>query len=171
MPVLSTDIQFLLSGGAANTSPAASLGGIASTTQVVDAVDNNLFADVTPAQATAGAVHHRGLYAKNVHASLALTDARLFISSLTSSADDELDVAIAVEAVNVDMATIASETTVPTGVTFTRPTTYGTGLQFNAATGLVASARRGDWGRRTVNAGAAAATAVTGTIRVEGTTT
>jgi hypothetical protein len=138
-----------------------------SSTGITDNVNNNLFDDVSGAESAAGSVEYRGFYVRNNDGSRDLTDARIYISSLTSSADTEFDLAIAVQAVNVDMATIANETTAPATVTFTRPTTYAGGLQLNGATGLVPAARRGVWIRRTVTAGAAAAND-SGTITVEG---
>lgn len=171
MSIVSTDIQHLLSGGAANANPNASLGGAVSATQITDNVDNNLFDDVTSAEAAAGSVEFRGYYAKNAHATIPLTDARVYISQATTSTDTELDIAIAAEAVDTTMATIATETTVPTSVTFTRPTTYAGGLQLNSSTGLAAGSRRGFWVRRTVTAGAAAAAGDNGQLKIEGGTT
>lgn len=172
MPIVSTDIQLPLSGGATNTTPNASLGGVLSTSaQIVDATANNLFDNVTSAEATAGSTEYRGFYVKNNHATLALTDARIYISQATTSPDDEIDIGIAVEGVSTTMATIANETTAPTSVTFSRPSTFAAGLQLNSTTGLAAAAYRGVWIRRTVNAAAAAATGDQGTIKVEGTTT
>ena len=169
MPITATDLLFKLSGGAGNSNVNASLGGAMSTTAITDATNNNLFDDVSGAESAAGSVEFRGFYIQNNHGTLTLQDARVFISSLTASTSTEFDIAIAAEAVNVAMATIATETTVPATVTFTRPTTYAGGLQINSATGLAAAAYRGIWIRRTVTGGAAAA-ADTGTIRVEGDT-
>lgn len=169
MPIVASDIHFRHSGGASNSDPNADLGGAESSNQITDATNGNLFDDVSGAESAAGDIEYRGFYAHNNHGSLTLQDARIYISSLTSSADTEFDLAIAAEAVNTTMATIANESTAPATVTFTRPTTYSGGLQLNSATGLAAGARRGVWIRRTVNAGAAAA-ADSGTIKVEGDT-
>jgi hypothetical protein len=169
MPIVASDIQWRLSGGAANANVNASLGGAMSSTAIADAVNNNLFDDVSGAESTAGMTDYRGFYVRNAHATLTLQDARIYISSLTTSADTEFDLAAAAEAMNVDMATIGSETSAPSGVTFTRPTTYTGGIQLNGSTGLTASSRKGVWIRRTVNAGAAAASD-SGTIKVEGDT-
>lgn len=168
-PIVGTDIQWRLSGGAANANVNAALGGAMSSTSITDASNNNLFDDVSGAESLAGSIEYRGFYVRNNHGTLTLQDARIYISSATTSADTEFDIAIAVEAVNVTMATIANETTAPATVSFTRPTTYTGGLQINAATGLAAAANRGVWIRRTVNASAAAA-ADAGTIKVEGDT-
>jgi hypothetical protein len=167
-PIATTDIQFRHSGGSANSNPDLDLGGVESSNQLTDATDNNLFDDVTGAESAAGSVEHRGIYAHNNDGSRTLQDARIYISVLTTSSSTELDIGIAVEAVNTTMATIANETTVPGSVTFSRPTTYAGGLQLNAATGLAAGARRGVWVRRTVTAGATAAAGDSGTLKIEG---
>lgn len=171
MPIVTADILHQLSGGAGNTDPNAALGGAISSTAIVDNTTNNLFDSVSAAEALAGDTEYRGFYGKNNHGSITLAEARVFISQATSSADDEFDIGVAVEAMNVTMATIANESTAPTSVTFSRPTTYGTGLALNSTTGLTAGSSRGIWVRRTVNAAAAAATGVTGIIKIEGTTT
>jgi hypothetical protein len=168
-PITATELLWKLSGGAANANVNAALGGAMSTTQIVDATNNNLFDDVSGAESAAGSVEYRGFYIHNNHGSLTLQDARAFISSLTSSGNTEFDIGIGPEAVSTAMATIANETTAPASVTFTRPTTYAAGIQLNGATGLPAAGYRGIWIRRTVTAGATAA-ADTGTIRVEGDT-
>jgi hypothetical protein len=140
-----------------------------SATAIVDASNNNLYDDVTGAESLAGSTEYRGFYVRNNHGTLTLQDARLYISSLTSSADTEFDIAAAAEAMNVDMATIANETTAPATVTFSRPTTYTAGLQANGSTGITAGSRKGFWIKRTVSAGAAAA-ADAGTLKLEGDT-
>lgn len=169
MAIVTADIQWRLSGGAGNASVNASLGGVISSTAIADATANNLYDDVTGAESAAGMIDFRGFYVRNNHGTLTLQDARIYISSATSSADTEFDIAVAAEAMNVTMATIATELTVPATVTFTRPTTYTGGLQLNAATGLTAGSTKGVWIRRTVTAGASAA-ADTGTLKVEGDT-
>jgi hypothetical protein len=169
LPIVTGDIQWRLSGGAGNADPNASLGGIMSATAIVDATNDNLFDDVSGAESSAGDIEYRGFYVRNNHGSLTLQGSVIYISSLTSSADTEFDLAVAAEAMNVDMATIANESTAPATVSFTRPTTFAGGLQLNGATGLTSGSRRGCWIRRTINAAAAAA-ADAGTLKVEGDT-
>lgn len=172
MAIAASDIQFILSGGAANTSQAAALGGAISTAGggvIVDNVANNLFDDVTGSESAAGDIEYRGIYAKNNHGSLTLAGAVIYVSSDTLSTSTELDLAIAAEAVSTTMATIANESTAPSGVTFSHPTTRATGLQLNSTTGLAPAGYRGVWVRRTVTAGAAAIND-TGTLKIEGDT-
>jgi hypothetical protein len=131
---------------------------------VDDAVANDLFDNVSAAEATAGDVEYRGFYVKNNHGTLPYQDARLYFTTAAS----QLDIAVAAEAAGATMATIANEGAAPTGVTFSHPTTYAAGLQLNGSGGLTAGQARGVWIRRTVNAGASAETAHIETLRCEG---
>lgn len=173
MSIVASDILFLYSGGASNTDPNACLGGAISTAGggVIDnAVKNDLFDDVSSAEEAAGDVEYRGFYVKNNHGTITLTDARIYHSADDANAGDVIDMGIAVEAVSTTMATIANESTAPTSVTFTHPTTYAGGLALNSTTGLAPAGYRGVWLRRTITA-AAAAGSISNTIKVEGTTT
>lgn len=169
MPIISTDLVFRLSGGAGNTSPAASLGGAMSTVGggiITTAVLNNVWDDVSSAEAAAGDVEYRGIYIQNNHGSLQLQTAVYWIDSLSTSPDTEADVTVAAEAAGVAMATIANESTAPATVVFSRPVTKGTGL---AVGNINAASFRGLWERRTVSAAAAVASD-TFSVRVEGDT-
>lgn len=167
MPIVSTDIQYRLSGGASNTDPNASLGGVKSTTQITDNTLNNLWDNISGAEATAGRTEYRCIYIHNGHASLTFQTPVIWIQSLTTSADDEVDIAVGSSAVNGTEQTVANETTAPTGVTFSRPVTKGAGL---ALSDIPAGQHRAVWIKRTVNAGAAAINSNSYTIRVEGET-
>lgn len=172
MPVAASDVQFRYSGGTTNTSAAACLGGAISTDAsgvIDDGVKNDLFDDVSGAEATAGDIEYRGFYVKNNHGSIALTDASIYVSSDSTSATEEIDIGIAAEAVNVSMATIANESTAPTSVTFTHPSAAGT-LKINSTTGLTAGSYRGVWLRRSVTAGTTAQANNVCTISVTGDT-
>lgn len=166
MAIVASDLKWRLSGGSSNTNPNNALGGVMSSTDIVDATSDNLFDDVSGAEATAGDVEYRGFYVLNNHGSLSLSNAKIYISTLTSSADTELDIGLATEAVNVDMGTIANESTAPSGVTFSRPTDYTGGLAIGT---LAAGARKGVWVRRTVSAAASPASD-SGTLKLEGDT-
>jgi hypothetical protein len=87
-----------------------------------------------------------------------------------TTAANDLDIALADEAVNTTIETIANESTAPVGPTFSHPTTYAGGLQLNGATGLTAGSNKGVWVRRVIPAAAGAETAHSETIKVEGET-
>lgn len=159
MPVSSTDIKLYQSTGG--------LGGAITATEIVGGVANNLFDDVASGEASSGDTEYRGFYVKNTHASIALTSSVIWIDGLTSSPGTEFDIALAAEAVDVSMAAIANESTAPATVAFTRPTTQGAGLSIGT---LAAGSVKGVWIRRTVTAGASAASD-SGSLRVDGNTT
>lgn len=169
MPVLTAELVYRLSGGASNTVAGSSLGGAMSTVAggiITTAVINNLWDDVSGAQAESGTIEYRGFYIRNENASLTLQAAVIWIDSPTSSADTEFDIALAAEAVNVAMAAIPNESTAPVAVTFTRPVTKGGGLSIG---NIPPGQFKGCWVRRTVNA-AVGAGSDSGSMRVEGET-
>jgi hypothetical protein len=169
MPIASADIVFRLSGGAANVAPASSLGGARSTAGggvITSAVANNLWDDVSGDESATGDTEYRGIYVLNNHGSLTLQNAKVWIDSLTSSAQTEFDIALAGEGLNGTMETVASESAAPAGETFTRPVTKAAGLSLG---NIPFGQHYGIWIKRTVDAGAAAAND-TGSIRVEGDT-
>jgi hypothetical protein len=170
MPIVTTDIVYRLSGGAANTSPAASLGGAMSTAGggvITSGAANNLWDDVSGAESLSGDTEYRGFYVRNECATaITLQSPVVWIDVQTTSPDTSFEIAVAAEAASVAMASIANESTAPATVVFTTPATKGAGL---ALTNLAQNAYRGIWIKRIVTASAAAAND-SGSIRVEGDT-
>ena len=119
MSIQSTDIKKLLSGGASNSDPNASLGGAISSVEIVDDTINNLFATAGAAESLSGSTKYRAFFIKNTHATLTAYSVVIYISSNTPSTDTSVEIAIADEAVGVGtIETIADEDTAPTGPTF-----------------------------------------------------
>ena len=121
MAIASSDLELRLSGGSGNTSPASALGGAMSTAGggvVTSGGANNLWDDVSGAEASAGDTEYRCAYVKNAHGSLTLQAAALWIDSLTSSPGTEFDLGLDAAAVGSDSSTtVANENTAPAGVT------------------------------------------------------
>ena len=161
MAIVSTDIQYRLSGGASNSDPALSLGGVKSSTAA-----SNYFDDVSSAEASAGDTEYRCVYVHNNHGTLSLIGAKVFIQTNTPSSDTDVAIGLGSSAINGTEQTVANESTAPTGVSFSAPTTFAGGL---AIGDLAAGAHKAVWVRRTVNAGAAAY-ADSFTLRVQGDT-
>jgi len=162
MPIISTDIKYRLSGGASNTDPAASLGGAKSSTDAA----STIFDDVSSAEATAGDIEYRCVYVHNNHGSLTLQGAKIWIQTQTPSADTDVAIGLGSSAVNGTEQTVANEGTAPTGVTFSAPSSFAGGLTIGD---IPAGEHKAVWVRRTVNAGAAAASD-SFTLRVQGDT-
>lgn len=152
MPIASSDIHYRLSGGSSNSDPNASLGGAKSTTTDAGAT---IFDDVTGAESAAGDTEYRGVYISNEHGSLTYQAPKVWVATDTPSADTDADVALAAEAVNTQMASIANENTAPTSITFANTAvSFATGLSI---ADIPAGQFKGIWLKRVVNAGAAAA--------------
>lgn len=169
MPIVASDILWRYSGGAGNTNPNAALGGAMSTAgggTVDDGVLHDLFDAVASAESLAGDTEYRGIYILNNHATLTLLDARIYFST----AANDLDIALADEAINSTIETIANEGTAPVGPVFSHPTTYAGGLQLNSATGLAPADDKGIWVRRVIPAAAGAESAHSESLVVEGDT-
>lgn len=149
MSVVATDIKYYLSGGAGNADPNASLGGVISATEITSAQLENLFDNVTSAEAVAGDTNYRCLYVKNTNSTDTLTDARDFFSSLP--AVTLLTMGLDPAGKNATATTIANEASAPVGVSFTEPADYAGGL---ALGDLAAGDFYAFWLRRIVAPGA-----------------
>jgi len=173
MAIVASDIvkRFSVSAAAGDTTAgtaATSLGDQISTTAITDATLNNLFDDVSGAEAAAGMIDYRCIFILNNHATLTLTGASITILSQTSGGgtiDIALDnvAVVAKGSASAQAANIASETTTPTGIgSFgAGPLTIG-----DMAPGTV----KGVWLRRTVTAGASALNPDGVILRVSGDT-
>lgn len=160
MPIITSEIQYRLSGGAANANAAASLGGAKSS----EAVPAAFFDDVSSAEATAGDIEYRCFYVHNANASLTLQNPVVWIQSNTTG--NRIAIGVGSAAVNATEQTVADESTAPSGVSFTQPASKGAGL---ALGNIPAGQHKAVWIRRNVAAGAGAANDAY-TIRVEGDT-
>jgi hypothetical protein len=170
MAIVASDIKFILSGGAGNTSPAAALGGAISTAGggvITTDTLNNVWDDVSGAESSAGDTEYRAIFVKNTHGSLTLTGAKVWISSNTTSTDDTIEIALAGEGINNTIETVANESTAPAGETFSAPSSFAGGLSIG---NLAAGQAHGVWIKRIVSAAAAAANANPYTLSVQGET-
>lgn len=146
MTIIAANLMLYLTGGATNSSPAASLGGVISSTALVDAVLQNLFTNVSPAEALAGSVKYRALSFKNNSAQTAY-GAVIYVSQETTSADTTVSIAFD----STGTQSVVDENTAPAGLSFSTPLSLGAGIVLgDIAAGGVARI----WFKRTVNAGA-----------------
>lgn len=138
--IVAGDILFKYSttagaAGNSNTSTAAgSLGKYISTTAWAGGSLNDLFDDISGAENAASTVDYRCIFIHNSNAANVLENAVVYISAETAGgasiaiATDNI-AASAIGSASAQAATIATETTTPTGVSaFSSPTTAGAGL-------------------------------------------
>jgi hypothetical protein len=167
--------KYSVTAAAGNTTASAaatSLGDQISTTAWAGGSLNDLFDNISGAENAASTVDYRCIFIHNSNAANALENAVVWISAETAGgasiaiAIDNL-AASAIGAATAQAASIATETTTPTGVgTFSSPTTFGTGLSLGT---IAAGSCRAIWIRRTA-ANSAALSNDGVTISVQGDT-
>lgn len=154
MAILTTDIDTYGSGGTGETNPDNWLGGVRSNTELSPTVaEENLFNNVDGAEAAAGSTKYRGVYFRNGHATLTLSNAKIWFSTQTPSTDTSVEMALAGEGLNATIETVANENTAPVGETFSAPASKAAGLSFGNVPALQ---HYGFWLKRIVNAAASA---------------
>lgn len=178
MAIQATDLLYKYTGAvshdAAQTDPDASLGGFRASSSITTGVDNNVFDDVSGAEASSGDTEYRAVGFLNNHGSLPLTSTVVWISADTGNGED--DISFGVEAPSPSettgsIQTIADESTAPSAVSFSDATSKATGLNCPLTSQEVGAGEWfGIWLRRIISASASAATAEAVTIRVEGET-
>ena len=154
MPLVANDFVVRLSGGASNSVGNDSLGGAKSSNAASTTVDQ-LFDGVGSAEASAGDTEYRCVYLHNANGSSSMLTAVVWIGANTPNTSTTLDIGVGTAAVNGTEQTVANESTAPTSVSFSAPSSQGAGL---ALGDIPAGQHKAIWLRRTVTAGAAAST-------------
>lgn len=166
MAIADTDILCRLSGGASNTDPNLSLGGVMSTTTVI--VDNtlhNLFDVVTGAESTSGNTEYRGFYVLNNHGSLTMQSSKIWIDSESVHTGVNMKIALALEGLNTTMDTADNEDTEPSPApTWSEAATEGAALSLG---NIPFGQRYGIWLQRIINAATAAFNNYTVVIKIK----
>lgn len=174
MAIVASDIVKRLSvttgsaGDSTAGTPAGALGKYVSTTAITDATLNNVFDDVSGAEALAGTTEYRCIFILNNHATLTLYAATITLQSETAGggaitlALDNI-AASAKGSASAQAAQIASETTTPSGVG-----TFGAGPL--AIGDLAPGQVKGVWLKRVVGAATAALAQDGMILRVSGDT-
>ncbi len=88
MPITATDLEYYKSSGANSD------GGTITATAITDATLENLFDNVSPDEATAGATEFRKWFVKNNHGSLSWQSVVFWRSADTTSAQDEISLGL-----------------------------------------------------------------------------
>lgn len=167
MPIVAADIDFRLSGGAANSDPNASLGGAKSSTEITDASLHNLFDIVSSAESAAGDTEYRCFYVHNAHGSLTLQGAKIWIQTQTPSSDTSVEIGLGSSAVNGTEQTVGDEQTAPGSVTFAAHANEGAAAVIGD---IPPGQHKAVWVKRIVGAAAAAFNSDSVILRVKGDT-
>lgn len=146
--------KYSVAAAAGNTTAgtaATSLGDQISTTAWSGGAANDLFDDITGAENAASTVDYRCIFVHNSNAANVLENAVVYLSAETAGGASiavgaDTTASSALGAATQQALIIANETTAPAGVTFSSPTTAGTGVALgNIAAGSV----KAFWIRRT----------------------
>ena len=178
MAIVQADLKWHYTGAAsheaAQTDPDASLGNYRASSEITTGVDNNVFDDVSGAEADTGDTEYRGIGFHNDHGTLALTACVSWIQVDTGNGEDVISFkgeAPSVSDITGAVQTIGNESTEPTGGTWSDATTKGTGQDCPLTDNQVeADEWFCIWLRRVISASAGAQAAEAATIRVEGDT-
>ena len=160
MAIITANFVTRLSGGAANATGNASLGGVKSANAMSATVDL-LFDQTSAAEALAGDIEYRCVYLHNANAADTMTNAVVFIGANTPLTSTTLDIGVGSAAVNGTEQTILDETVAPLSVTFSAPSTAATGL---ALGNIPFGQHKAIWLRRTVTAASGSSANDTWTI-------
>lgn len=113
---MAATLQWRLTGGASNSDPNASLGGTRSSQSLSGTALNNLFDDVSPAEASSGDTEYRAIDLYN-YGDTTATLITFWWSTETSSSGTTVDNALEASPIN-STTSITNESTAPAGTTF-----------------------------------------------------
>lgn len=163
MVIVDTDIKYFYSGDGTAT---GSLGGAITANEVTDGNLHNIFDKVLGAESLPGDIEYRCIYVQNKHATITLELAKLYFSSNTPDPANVIDIGLDLAGKNGTADTIVDENTAPSpAVSFSQPTTYGTGLSLGD---LAPDDYFAIWFRRTISPSQPAKDAVSFTVEVDG---
>lgn len=171
MPIETSEILLRLAGGAGNTDPHASFGGVMSTSTVI--VDNslhNLFPVRTGQESTDGNTDYSSFYILNNDPSITWIGAKIWVESETSHAGEDFELSKSHEGLNATMETIADKNTAPVGGTINFVDASGEGSAVVLGD-IPAGQRFGIWVKRTTAPGTLVKDNYTIVVHIAGDTT
>lgn len=112
---------------------------------------HNLWDVVSSQESNDGDTEYRCIYVVNNHGSLTLQNAKVWISSNTSSSSTEIQIGLGVSAINGTETAVGNEGTAPGGVTFSLAASEGAALSIG---NIPAGQHKAIWIRRVVTAAA-----------------
>lgn len=120
MAISDTDIKFYLTGAGSDdgsqTDPNAALGNYRSSTEIVDAVQENIYDNVSDAERVAGDIEYRCFCIKNTNSLDSVINAKIWIETDTGNSEDDISFAVEVPTggdTNGYVQTIINESTSP----------------------------------------------------------
>ena len=173
MAITNTNLKWFYSGGASNSDPSLSFGGTKSSETLALTLLNNLFDNVSGDEAVAGRTEYRLLYFQNDDADSdgLMTPVKLWIVNQPTG-QDSMEIGLAYGSgspKNAVEPAPANDTSAPPNVSFSAPSSKGTGISLPSppyTTGQFI----GVWFKRIVPSGASVAVSDGFQWRIEGDT-
>jgi hypothetical protein len=149
--VTASTLQVFYSGGATNSNPVLSKGGLKSSVEINYSAIDATFKSSSAEQDQSGYTDFRGFYAYNPHPTKTLFNVKLYVHAESTSPTDQILVAKADEGKNNTMEALATVETVPAGsLTFTQANTPTAGISLGD---LLPGEFIGFWIERIINPG------------------
>lgn len=136
-----------------NSTPNSSLGGAISTTEVVTATLQNLFDNVSGSESVSGTTEYRCVYIKNENSTDTMNNTKIWLQSNTPSTETTVAIGLGSSAINGIEQTISNESTAPSGISFSSPSSEGSALSIG---NIPAGQHKAIWIRRIVNSNSSA---------------
>lgn len=124
MVVQPSEVQFRLSGGAANQNPFGSLGGVKSSEQMKDDMIDAFFDPISVTQRTSGHTDYLCFYIHNASGASQMSNCKIWFTVVPSF----ISMGKGTSAVNGLEQTIANDVTPPAGINFTQPLSEGSAI-------------------------------------------
>jgi len=163
MPITTSEIKVFKS------SSGVGLGGPISGTEIVSSQMNNVFDNISSAEAAAGDTEYRCIYVKNTNASITLLQAVIWIANNTGSADTNIEIGVDPAGANTSAQIVGAEDVAPTAVSFSAAASLNDAVVLGNIPnngGYIAV-----WLKRTVDSGAEATANDSATLTIQGETT
>ena len=161
---MAATLELRLTGGASNSDPDLSLGGVQSSAVVSSTAMNNLFDNVSPDEASAGDTEYRAVAVRNT-GDAAATLVEIYMSTETSSPSSQID--LGSEGVDpgspISLADESDSTNQLSGITFT----HNTSASKLSLSDIPAGSECRIWLERTISASAGNTSNDEGTITVD----
>jgi len=161
MVVLQGDVQVRLSGGANNSNPFASLGGIKSTTQMKDDMLDALFDPININQRITGHIDYYCVYVHNNNGTSQMSNTKIWFTVVPTY----ISMGLGTSPINGVEQSINPDTNPPAGINFTQPISELNSLSIGI---IPATQHKAVWFRRIIPANISPSAAILVRFKMEG---
>jgi hypothetical protein len=161
MVVLVENVQIRLSGGASNSNPFASLGGVKSSNQMRDDMIDALFDPISETQRGTGHTDYYCIYVHNNSGTSQMSNTKIWFTVVPSY----ITMGLGTSPVGGTEQTIATDTTPPAGINFSQPLSELNSLSIGI---IPLGSHKAVWFRRIIPVGVMPTANILTRFKVEG---